>query len=46
MDADKLEEGASAEAAEVKPAASWVHHQNLEGPSLSSDVSRTDVDDN
>ncbi|XP_041815058.1 CCAAT/enhancer-binding protein zeta [Chelmon rostratus] len=31
VDADKLEEGASAEAEEAKPAASWVHHQNLEG---------------
>ncbi|XP_067427866.1 CCAAT/enhancer-binding protein zeta isoform X1 [Thunnus thynnus] len=31
VDADKLEEGASAEAQEVKPTASWVHHQNLEG---------------
>ncbi|XP_035534472.1 CCAAT/enhancer-binding protein zeta [Morone saxatilis] len=31
VDADKLEEGASAETEEAKPAASWVHHQNLEG---------------
>ncbi|XP_060947700.1 CCAAT/enhancer-binding protein zeta [Limanda limanda] len=31
VDADKLEEGASAEKVEPKPAASWVHHQNLEG---------------
>ncbi|XP_070843961.1 CCAAT/enhancer-binding protein zeta [Chaetodon trifascialis] len=31
VDADKLEEGASAAAEEAKPAASWVHHQNLEG---------------
>ncbi|KAM7395906.1 hypothetical protein PAMA_007265 [Pampus argenteus] len=31
VDADKLEEGASAEAEEVKPTASWVHHQNMEG---------------
>ncbi|XP_071394844.1 CCAAT/enhancer-binding protein zeta [Centroberyx affinis] len=32
VDADKLEEGASAEAGEgAKPTASWVHHQNLEG---------------
>ncbi|XP_076612761.1 CCAAT/enhancer-binding protein zeta isoform X2 [Chaetodon auriga] len=31
VDADKLEEGASAEAEGAKPAASWVHHQNLEG---------------
>ncbi|KAM6906626.1 CCAAT/enhancer-binding protein zeta [Lycodopsis pacificus] len=31
VDADKLEEGASAEPEAAKPAASWVHHQNLEG---------------
>ncbi|XP_040920551.1 CCAAT/enhancer-binding protein zeta isoform X2 [Toxotes jaculatrix] len=31
VDADKLEEGASAEAEGAKPTASWVHHQNLEG---------------
>lgn len=32
VDADKAEEGASAETkTETKPAASWVHHQNLEG---------------
>lgn len=41
VDADKLEEGANAETEEAeteeaetkeaKPAASWVHHQNLEG---------------
>ncbi|TDH00768.1 hypothetical protein EPR50_G00191810 [Perca flavescens] len=31
VDADKLEEGASLETAKAKPAASWVHHQNLEG---------------
>lgn len=32
VDADKLEEGASAGTkTETKPAASWVHHQNLEG---------------
>ncbi|XP_034436490.1 CCAAT/enhancer-binding protein zeta isoform X2 [Hippoglossus hippoglossus] len=31
VDADKLEEGASAEKVEPKPTASWVHHQNLEG---------------
>uniref|UniRef100_UPI0037E8CFA8 CCAAT/enhancer-binding protein zeta n=1 Tax=Semicossyphus pulcher TaxID=241346 RepID=UPI0037E8CFA8 len=32
VDADKVEEGAtSAETGEAKPAASWVHHQNLEG---------------
>ncbi|XP_044024988.1 CCAAT/enhancer-binding protein zeta [Siniperca chuatsi] len=31
VDADKLKEGASAETEEAKPAASWVHHQNLEG---------------
>ncbi|XP_054474191.1 LOW QUALITY PROTEIN: CCAAT/enhancer-binding protein zeta [Anoplopoma fimbria] len=35
VDADKLEEGAiaepSAETEVAKPAASWVHHQNLEG---------------
>uniref|UniRef100_A0A3Q1G6R9 CCAAT/enhancer-binding protein zeta n=1 Tax=Acanthochromis polyacanthus TaxID=80966 RepID=A0A3Q1G6R9_9TELE len=31
VDADKLEEGASAEPEEAKPTASWVHHQNLEG---------------
>ena len=33
-DADKLQEGASAEKAEPKPTASWVHHQNLEGQSV------------
>lgn len=34
VDADKQEEGAaSKESVEVKPAASWVHHQNLEGAS-------------
>lgn len=31
VDADKLEDGATAETGEAKPAASWVHHQNLEG---------------
>lgn len=31
VDADKLEEGANAEAEGPKPTASWVHHQNLEG---------------
>lgn len=31
VDADKLEEGASTGTEEAKPAASWVHHQNLEG---------------
>ncbi|XP_034555805.1 CCAAT/enhancer-binding protein zeta-like [Notolabrus celidotus] len=32
VDADKLEEGAaSEESVKAKPAASWVHHQNLEG---------------
>uniref|UniRef100_A0A3Q4H3G5 CCAAT/enhancer-binding protein zeta n=1 Tax=Neolamprologus brichardi TaxID=32507 RepID=A0A3Q4H3G5_NEOBR len=31
VDADKLEEQTNTEAEEVKPAASWVHHQNLEG---------------
>ncbi|XP_034383597.1 CCAAT/enhancer-binding protein zeta-like [Cyclopterus lumpus] len=31
VDADKLEEGASAKPEVAKPAASWVHHQNLEG---------------
>ncbi|AWP20443.1 putative CCAAT/enhancer-binding protein zeta-like [Scophthalmus maximus] len=32
VDADKPQEAASAEAAAgIKPAASWVHHQNLEG---------------
>ncbi|KAM7368335.1 hypothetical protein PAMP_014562 [Pampus punctatissimus] len=31
VDADKLEEGTSAKAEEVKPTASWVHHQNMEG---------------
>ncbi|XP_069033548.1 CCAAT/enhancer-binding protein zeta [Embiotoca jacksoni] len=31
VDADKLEKGESATPEEVKPAASWVHHQNLEG---------------
>ncbi|KAM3603557.1 uncharacterized protein V6R79_024729 [Siganus canaliculatus] len=31
VDADKLEEGTPAPAPEVKPVASWVHHQNLEG---------------
>lgn len=31
VDADKLEEGASKESDVTKPAASWVHHQNLEG---------------
>lgn len=31
VDADKLEEGASAETEAAKPTASWVHHQNLEG---------------
>lgn len=31
VDADK-QEGATAETQEAKPAASWVHHQNLEGP--------------
>ncbi|XP_033504858.2 CCAAT/enhancer-binding protein zeta [Epinephelus lanceolatus] len=30
VDADKLEEGTSAET-EAKPTSSWVHHQNLEG---------------
>uniref|UniRef100_A0A3P8T7X6 CCAAT/enhancer-binding protein zeta n=1 Tax=Amphiprion percula TaxID=161767 RepID=A0A3P8T7X6_AMPPE len=31
VDADKLEEGTSAEPEEAKSTASWVHHQNLEG---------------
>ncbi|XP_028252333.1 CCAAT/enhancer-binding protein zeta [Parambassis ranga] len=31
VDADKQEEGTSAETGEAKPTASWVHHQNLEG---------------
>ncbi|XP_019965229.1 CCAAT/enhancer-binding protein zeta [Paralichthys olivaceus] len=31
VDADKLQEGTSAEKVEPKPTASWVHHQNLEG---------------
>ncbi|KAM3861127.1 CCAAT/enhancer-binding protein zeta [Diretmus argenteus] len=31
VDADKPEAGPSAEAEPTKPAASWVHHQNLEG---------------
>ncbi|XP_031607434.1 CCAAT/enhancer-binding protein zeta isoform X1 [Oreochromis aureus] len=31
VDADKLEEQTNTEGEEVKPAASWVHHQNLEG---------------
>nr|XP_046229485.1 CCAAT/enhancer-binding protein zeta [Scatophagus argus] len=31
VDADKLQEGATAGTEEAKPAASWVHHQNLEG---------------
>ncbi|XP_073348735.1 CCAAT/enhancer-binding protein zeta [Pagrus major] len=31
VDADKLEEGASAATEEAKPTASWVHHKNLEG---------------
>uniref|UniRef100_A0A6D2WAW4 CCAAT/enhancer-binding protein zeta n=1 Tax=Takifugu rubripes TaxID=31033 RepID=A0A6D2WAW4_TAKRU len=30
-DADKEEDGVSVEPEEAKPAASWVHHQNLEG---------------
>lgn len=33
VDADKEEDGVGAEPEEAKPAASWVHHQNLEGPS-------------
>ncbi|XP_034017542.1 CCAAT/enhancer-binding protein zeta isoform X2 [Thalassophryne amazonica] len=31
VDADKMEEEGSSGAAEIKPAASWVHHLNLEG---------------
>ncbi|XP_056873187.1 CCAAT/enhancer-binding protein zeta isoform X3 [Takifugu flavidus] len=31
VDADKEEDGVSVEPEEAKPAASWVHHQNLEG---------------
>lgn len=31
MDADKEKDGVSVEPEEAKPAASWVHHQNLEG---------------
>ncbi|XP_056150741.1 CCAAT/enhancer-binding protein zeta [Lampris incognitus] len=31
VDADKMEEGQSTEAEPCRPAASWVHHQNLEG---------------
>lgn len=36
VDADKEEDGVRADAEEAKPAASWVHHQNLEGPSRRS----------
>lgn len=39
VDADKLEEGGAKEeggGAEPRPAASWVHHQNLEGGSDSA----------
>lgn len=31
VDANKVDEGVSAETVEPKPSASWVHHQNLEG---------------
>lgn len=44
VDADKVEEGTSVEAKEVKPTASWVHHQNLEGLSDTFCLCITDVD--